>query len=184
MIDGIVLAGGYSSRANTNKMCLDFNGKPLIMNTIETMHQVCENIIVVTGYYHDELYSILSAFDYITIVYNEKFEEGMFSSIKKGVAQVENSFFIIPGDYPLVEKETYQLMLGVGKDLVVPSYQRKLGHPIFFDISYKKKLLITEKQNLKAFRNQFNFTILNVNDKGILQDIDDIQDYHRLIGKE
>ena len=71
MIDGIVLAGGYSSRTNTNKMCLEYNGKALILNTIETMHQVCQKIIVVTGYHHNELLSLLKELDFVKIVYNE-----------------------------------------------------------------------------------------------------------------
>lgn len=55
MIDGIVLAGGYSSRAKINKMMMLYKNKPLISQAIETMHQFCEVVIVVTGYYHDEM---------------------------------------------------------------------------------------------------------------------------------
>ena len=184
MYDGIVLAGGFSKRANTNKMLLDYNGKTLIQNTIETMHKVCQNIIVVTGFYHNDMKSIISKIDYVKIVYNKDYINGMFSSIKTGVSTTKNDFFIIPGDYPLVSIDTYNKMIEEDKDIVVPSFNKKLGHPIFFNKKFKEKIINTKFDNLKDFRNNYVFKIINVNDSGILFDIDSMEDYKKLIGKE
>ncbi len=62
IIEAIILAGGYSSRSNCNKMLLEFEGKPIIMHVIDTFKAVCSRVIVVTGHYHKELskyYAIL-----------------------------------------------------------------------------------------------------------------------------
>jgi molybdenum cofactor cytidylyltransferase len=184
MIYGIVLAGGFSSRAKTNKMILMYKGKELILHTIETMHTVCEKIIVVTGHYHKDLEMLLNDYDYVTIVYNESYELGMFSSIKKGVKRTNGDFFIIPGDYPLVKQETYEELLRLNKDIAVPSYNMKLGHPILFKHIYKEEISKTNLNNLKDFRNSYPFTILETNDPGILMDVDDLNDYNNLIGKD
>ncbi|MCK5732496.1 MAG: NTP transferase domain-containing protein [Tenericutes bacterium] len=184
MYDGIILAGGFSSRANTNKMSLEYKGKPLILNTIETMHEVCENIIVVTGHYHESMIELFFNIDYVKVVYNKHYSDGMFSSIKVGVLATSNSFFIIPGDYPNVEANTYNYMIEVDKPIVVPSYQNRLGHPILFDKSFRNKILTTDHSNLKDFRNDFNFGILEVDDSGILFDVDDLNDYKKLLRKE
>jgi len=184
MYDGIVLAGGFSSRAKTNKMFLDYRGKPLILNTIETMHEVCENIIVVTGHYHESMVVLFLNIDYVKVVYNKHYHDGMFSSIKAGVLATNNSFFVIPGDYPNVKANTYNYMIEANMPIVVPSYQNRLGHPIFFDKTFKNKILTTNHNNLKDFRNDFEFNILNVDDSGILFDVDDLNDYKKLLGKE
>ena len=184
MIDGIVLAAGFSSRAKTNKMLLEYHKKPIILHTIETMHQFCQRIIVVTGHYHTELVNYLKQYKFIEFVYNEGYEQGMFSSVKAGVLRTRNSFFIIPGDYPNVQSSTYRQIIDNLGSIVVPSYQNKLGHPIYFDHAYKNKILETKQENLKDFRNDYEFKIVNVNDPGILFDVDDQDDYKILIGKE
>ena len=184
MIDGIILAAGFSSRAKTNKMLLEYHKKPIILHTIETMHKVCDHIIVVTGHYHKETVERLKDFNYITFAYNKDYEKGMFSSIKTGVKETSNSFFIIPGDYPSVEVETYGMILKNNDDIIVPSFQNRLGHPIYFDKSFKERILETTHSNLKEFRNDFAFKIVSVNDPGILFDVDDLNDYKILKRKE
>ncbi len=184
MVDGIVLAGGFSSRAKTNKMILLYKDKELILHTIETMHSVCDKIIVVTGHYHSDMVSLLSGYNFIQIVYNENYELGMFSSIKKGVSKTQNDFFIIPGDAPKVLKSTYSEILSIKEGIVVPSYNMRLGHPIFFKKKFKEEILNTNHNNLKDFRNAHDFYILETQDSGILLDIDDLNDYNKLIGKD
>lgn len=176
MFDGIVLAGGYSSRFKQNKMCVDYHGKALILYAIESMHKFCENIIVVTGYYHDEIYECLKDIDYVKIIYNDNFSEGMFSSVKAGVNHVNHDFFIIPGDYPFVGFEVYK-KLSDSKGLIrVPSFDKRLGHPIFISKKLKNALLETELTNLKDFRNLYDFNIVEVEDELILKDIDTVED--------
>lgn len=184
MVDGIVLAGGFSSRAKTNKMFLKYKDKELILHAINSMNTICEKIIIVTGHYHKEIDSFFKPYKHVEIVYNESYVEGMFSSIKKGVSRTENSFFIIPGDYPLVLADTYKKILESTGDIRVPSYQMRLGHPIYFDSSYKQKILTSDSSNLKEFRNQYSFSIVSVDDPGILRDIDDLESYKKLIRED
>ncbi|OQX93360.1 MAG: hypothetical protein B6I17_03070 [Tenericutes bacterium 4572_104] len=181
MIDGIVLAGGYSSRAKINKMMMLYKNKPLISQAIETMHQFCEVVIVVTGYYHDEMNDFLKTYNFVKVIYNENYSEGMFSSIKKGVKEVANDFFIIPGDYPKIKPSTYKEILDTTGDIRVPSFNYHLGHPIFFKKEFKQKLLDTKYSNLKEFRNHYDFTIIEVFDDGVLIDVDYIKDLEKLI---
>lgn len=184
MVDGIVLAGGFSSRAKTNKMFLLYKNKEIILHAINTMNTVCQKIILVTGHYHKELDSFFDNYENIQIVFNEDYEKGMFSSIKKGVSKTENSFFIIPGDYPLVQDKTYREILNNTGKIRVPSYNMRLGHPIYFDQSFKEKILQSNISNLKDFRNQYDFSIINVDDPGILRDIDDLESYNNLIRED
>jgi molybdenum cofactor cytidylyltransferase len=184
MLDGIVLAGGYSSRFNKNKMCVDYKGLPLIVHTILTMHEVCEKIYVVTGHYHDEIKEVLRNYDYVETVYNRDYALGMFSSVKAGVTRINHNFFLIPGDYPLLGKEVYEKLLLGKEKLRVPSFEKHLGHPLYFDFSLKKEILNTKATNLKAYRDLCGFEIIDVDDPFILKDIDTEEDFLGINGKE
>lgn len=180
MTDGIILAGGYSSRLGKNKMNICFKGKSVIRHTIDQMQSVCDHIYVVTGFYHEEIKKDIEKIDGISLVYNADYEQGMFSSVRKGVECTKNDFFIIPGDYPLVSSNVYKKMLLGKRGIRVPSFSFKLGHPIFFEKSYRTKIVNTEQQHLKGFRNQFEYEIIEVDEEAILFDIDTIEDVIKL----
>jgi molybdenum cofactor cytidylyltransferase len=184
MTDGIILAGGYSSRLGQNKMNIIFKNKPVIIHTIKQMQAACENVYLVTGFYHDEIIQLVKDLDDIHVTYNPNYAQGMFSSIKHGVQYVQNNFFIIPGDYPLVDSEVYHKMKLGTQAIRVPSFSFKLGHPIYFDYSFKDKILNTQLTDLKSFRNQYDFEIINVNNSGILFDLDTSEDVNKLREKE
>ncbi len=48
----------------------------------------------------------------------------------------------------------------------------------------KNVLLQTDMENLKDFRNNHDFRIVEVEDQGILSDIDTISDLDKITGKE
>ncbi|MCF7923954.1 MAG: nucleotidyltransferase family protein [Candidatus Izimaplasma sp.] len=184
MVDGIVLAGGYSSRLGINKMSIFYKGEPVIVHTIKNMQKVCDRIIVVTGYYHKEISKIIQDIDSVEVVYNSNYQKGMFSSILTGIKKINNDFFIIPGDYPLVSETIYKKLLTGNKSIRVPSHNHKLGHPIFFEKQYRKLLLNTESDNLKSFRNNYDYEIINVEDASILFDVDTKNDVNKLKNRE
>ena len=183
MYEGIVLAGGYSSRFNKNKMCVDFKGEPLITHTIKTMLTICEKVYVVTGHYHTEIKKVLSEYKNVEIVYNLSYDLGMFSSVKAGVHHVEHDFFIIPGDYPLINKKTYLSLIKGSKGIRVPSYNKRFGHPLFISLGLKTELLNSDLKSLKEFRNKYDFEIIDVEDANILRDIDTLDDLKEIKGK-
>ncbi|PKL01313.1 MAG: molybdopterin-guanine dinucleotide biosynthesis protein A [Tenericutes bacterium HGW-Tenericutes-1] len=182
MAQGIILAGGYSSRIGQNKMTLSYLGEPLICHCIKSMTPFVTDIFVVTGHYHQELLPILEKIPKVSVIYNEIYHQGMFTSVLAGVNHVTEDFFIIPGDYPNVLSNTYESLLDNKAFISVPVYQNKKGHPLFI-----KKSLIDDLRkepldsNLKVFRNRYFYEEVTVNDAGILQDIDTLKDLEQLV---
>ncbi len=182
MAQGIILAGGYSSRIGQNKMSLIYQGMPLIHHAIQTMSPFVTEIFVITGHYHDELMQLLSGIKNIHLIYNENYPYGMFSSVKKGAMHVYEDFFILPGDYPIVKPSTYEALLNTSSPIAVPVYQGKRGHPIFLRKALIKPLIEEPlDSNLKIFRNRYEIQDISVDDEGILIDIDTINDHEQLI---
>ena len=183
MTEAIILAGGMSKRMTTNKMVLPFNGKPLIVNTVNTVLPFVSRVIVVTGRFHQAIASLFKDFEDVDCVYNAKYELGMFESIKTGVAVTKEDFLIVPGDLPLIQTDTYSSLLKETGLIRVVAHNGKKGHPLFISHTLKESLLNTPLPHLKAFRDQYSYKVIEVNDPGILLDIDTIEDYQELLKK-
>ncbi len=181
MTQAIILAGGFSSRAGMNKMTLPFRGKPLIGHAVACVAPFVDQIIVVTGRYHDDIVEVLSAYPNVTFVRNPLFEKGMFDSIKCGVGAASGDMLILPGDMPLIRPETVDALLRGTGDIRVPAYRKQTGHPIFLAARLRTRLLAADdSDDLRRFRDRIGCTVVQTDDPGILVDIDSIDDYRKL----
>lgn len=179
MAEGIILAGGESRRANTNKLLLQVNGKSIIRHTIDSMKPYVDKIIVVTGKYHDELLPYL--FD-VEVAHNEQYERGMFSSVLTGVEHVHDDFFIIPGDIAFVSGEVFEALLGGSFSLRVPAYKGKTGHPLYVSKKHINDLLAQNvSSNLKDFISNYEVEKIDVDDPYINIDLDTLDDFSFIV---
>ena len=115
------------------------------------------------------------------MIENKDYKLGMFSSVKTGVSVTDNDFFLIPGDYPLVSPDTIQELLKNDGEIKVPIYKGRKGHPIFISKSLIKGILEEPMDsNLKLFRDRHNVNYIEVDDEGILLDVDTLEDFNIL----
>jgi molybdenum cofactor cytidylyltransferase len=183
VVEGIILAAGFSSRAGTFKMALDFKGKSVIENCIEAMYEYCSQVFVVSGYKDYIIEDILkSKYNKLTIVKNPNYENGMFSSIREGVRHITgDKFFLTPGDYPIINKNTYRELLKQQGDIIIPCCNGKRGHPILINSLYKNEIINKrEYRTLRDLINEKGFDTMDVNDYGVLNDIDTMEDFQRI----
>ncbi|MEH6995609.1 nucleotidyltransferase family protein [Neobacillus drentensis] len=189
-MEAIVLAAGYSSRANAFKMTLSLGPMSVLEQTISKFEGICTRVIVVAGYQaeiiQEEINKINNNKAYsfqIKLVYNENFNLGMFSSIQKGCSEVKaGTSFITPGDCPLVKKETVQLVAEHNGNVVIPSFNYKGGHPIKLSCEVKQKILETNPaSNLRVVLDGYDKTYITVDDPGVLKDVDTPEDYQKVI---
>lgn len=185
-MEAIILAAGYSSRANAFKMTLPLGHMTVLEQTISKFEGLFRRVIIVAGFQaeiiQEEIAKISSKNAYsfqMKLVYNENFNQGMFSSIQKGCNEVNaQTFLITPGDCPLVKKETVQLIAEHKGNVVIPSFNYKGGHPIKLSSEVKQKILETNPEsNLRVVLNGFEKKYINVDDPGVLMDVDTPEDY-------
>ena len=189
-MEAIRLADGCSSRANAFKMTLPMGQMSVLEQTISKFEGLCSRVIVVAGFQaeiiQEEIAKIISENAYsfqIKFVYNENFNQGMFHSIQKGCNEVNApTFFITPGDCPLVKKETVQLLAKHKGNVVIPSFDYKGGHPIKLSSEVKQKILETNPEsNLRVVLGGYEKQYMNVDDAGVLMDVDTPEDYQKAI---
>lgn len=183
--EGVILAAGYSSRAGAFKPALDLGGQSVLEHCVLSMLDFCTKIYVVGGYKIDRIRQLLGHVDRTEVVDNPAYDQGMFTSVKEGLRHVTaQRAFLIPADYPLVKKETYRKMLATAGRVVVPTYHGRRGHPVLLDHSIISRILSDpDDSNLRTIIDLIGFETVEVDDEGILIDLDTPGDYRYILEK-
>ena len=182
-VDGVILAAGYSTRVGEFKPGLDLYGKTILQRTIASMSDLCKNIIVVGGHQVEIICELTKELPKVKVVENEHVELGMFSSVRRGVKEVTSDrFFIIPGDQPVVKKETFETLIGYNMDIVIPRYKGKKGHPALFASDCIPEILaMPDTEILRNYiHSKEDVKIVDVDDPGIGLDVDTMEDYEMI----
>jgi molybdenum cofactor cytidylyltransferase len=149
----IILAAGNSSRMGRPKQTLVYQGKTLLQHAIQAAVQSnCEPVFVVLGAYADEVSAEIHD-ESVIIIHNPKWQKGMASSIRAGIAELEkneeiDSVIIMLCDQPFVDtgllNSLVELQQTSNKDIVACSYHNTLGVPVLFSKAYFASLLELE----------------------------------------
>lgn len=181
MIQTIILAGGKSTRFTKNKMETLLQGKPILLHTITPFLKTTDRLTIVTGHYTVDYLKDFINLDDIDIVHNDKHELGMFSSVLKGVKNIKGDVLLLPGDYPNIKETTILKLLNEKGQIRVPTFKGRKGHPIYIEKSLVEVLKNEPiESNLKAFRNRHQVNYIEVDDEGVIQDIDYYEDFKKM----
>jgi molybdenum cofactor cytidylyltransferase len=150
MIGAVVIAAGESKRMGRNKLLIEIGGKPLVERVISFFDGVTDELVVVLGHKPEQAAPLLKKLG-VRWVVNEGYAEGMASSFKRGLKELENcdAVFLALGDQPFVDKNFLREAIktwGNGAKVVSPVHMGKKGHPVLFDKSLFGEILSLEKQ--------------------------------------
>lgn len=186
----IVLAAGESKRMGSPKMLLDFGGKTMIERVIDNV--ICpeiENVLVVLGAYSDEIKKRLEK-QAVTFCYNEKYKEGMLTSVQCGIRSVPphtEAVLVFQGDQPFIKKGIITELVNAyrqsKKGIVMPVHDGKRGHPLLIDKNYFGVVdTLNSSDGLRSLAALFPEDVLTVEteEPGILRDFDTIEEYNLL----
>jgi molybdenum cofactor cytidylyltransferase len=181
-VEGVVLAAGLSTRSGRWKMALPLGDKTVIERSIEGMYDVARRIWVVVGWQAKRMRTLLAPYAKVELVLNEEFRKGMFSSVRAGMARVRAPrFFLQPGDCAFVGSQVYAQMLAVASDIVIPTFESRKGHPVLFRGTLIPEILaLPEDAILRDYIARKGCTTVEVQDEGILLDIDTLEQYNTL----
>jgi len=191
---GVVLAAGESKRMKVQKLLLPFEGKTMIERVIENvMHSGVDNILVVAGSDYDEILEAIGHLP-VTTCYNNNYKQGMLSSVKCGVGALPENYdavLVFLGDQPMIPKQAVTMVIEAykssDKGIVIPTFQKKRGHPLLIDRRYREEIeKLEESEGLRDLAVKFAEDVLEIetNLPGILRDIDTREEYQDAINKK
>ncbi|MGI6020939.1 MAG: nucleotidyltransferase family protein [Lachnospiraceae bacterium] len=188
MIGGVILAAGFSSRMGQWKPLLPIGNTTFIKRLILQMREVgVEDIVVVTGYRHEELESHLIDEDVKCVCNEHFFETQMLDSVKLGISGLAKKYdriMLSPVDVVMSPKWIFEKVINTEADFVRPVYFGEPGHPVILNRSlYDYVLKYTGGRGLRGAveSSGMKITDLEVNEPSILLDADTPEDYEKVI---
>ena len=177
----------------TPKQLLPLGNATVLEWTLENLRRALpDEVILVLGSSADSIRKQLpgSAVEDIRIVINPDYEEGMSSSLRAGIAAVSanmNGALIVLADQPFVRPETLKRIVEEYRltqaQIVIPMHAGRRGNPVLLDRSVFGEVMALEGDiGCRAIfgRHRDGIVQVEVEDPGILLDIDNLEDYERL----
>ena len=190
-IGAVVLAAGCSRRMGRPKMILPWGETTVIAQVANVLLAAgVDDVLVVTGAERENVESALNGMP-VRTVFNPDFANGeMLLTLQVGLAALEGdaeAALVVLGDQPQIEISVVRSIIAAFNQgrgvVVVPSYQRRRGHPwllarFLWDALLELDPTVTMRQFLD--RQTSDIYYVNMNTLSILQDIDTPEDYQRL----
>jgi len=189
MICAIVLAAGRSRRMGVQKLLLPFGGKTVISHIVDQLlGSAVDKIFVVTGHQPERISGELSGRP-VCIVNNADYESGMLSSVRCGLHALPErcrTVLVAIGDQPSISTGLVDLMIrsfaAAEKNILVPCYDGRRGHPILFAAMYREEILTHyDDVGLRGLLHAYPDDVLEltVSTSCVLSDMDYPDDYRR-----
>ena len=144
----LLMAAGNASRFRTNKLLVDFDGKPLVQRAMEAIaRDRFAEIVVVTQY--PDVTHMAQKFGY-TCIQNDHPEWGAAYTIRLGTEALRrcNAIMYMVADQPLLEDVSVERLVDVWREhpcnIIAPSHDGRTGNPCIFPREFYDELMALE----------------------------------------
>lgn len=187
----IILAAGESSRMGEPKQLLRLNGKTLLRHAVEAASNAkIGPVIVVLGAFSDQIAQELNGLPIVKVI-NPDWQQGMGTSIRKGILEVQKNHddcqgaIIMLSDQPYVDSELLKILLHTyhtqHTSIVASAYKGILGVPAYFDSGCFALLAQLEGQiGARKFIQQHNTRVASIAFPLGNVDVDTPEDYAKV----
>lgn len=187
---GVLLAAGLGSRFDPdglhNKLLARMpDGTPVAYESAHRLLRVVPRVLAVVRPGSDALARLLNDAG-CDVVFASGAERGMGASLAAGIEASDDaeSWIVALADMPriaIATIETVSRALDDGASLVAPFYQGQRGHPVGFGSEHHDALLALDGDTgAKSLLMSQRVTRVDVDDPGILRDIDTPEDLRKM----
>lgn len=196
----ILLAAGRSNRmeGKRHKLLLPLGERTVLVRVVETIvASEAHPLVIVLGYQAEQMRAVLAPYTTqpgVTIVDNSDYQQGMSTSLRRGVATLlatspaTEGALIMLGDQPLMTPHIINTVIKTkrttGKHIVTPYYNGKRGNPTFFAASLFPELLemTGDEGGRKVIeRHPHDVTTLELSDSTANYDVDTWETYQQVL---
>jgi molybdenum cofactor cytidylyltransferase len=188
----IILAAGSSSRMGQSKQLLEIDNTSLLRKTVlSALACGVKNNYVVLGA-NAEAHKTTIADLPIQILINNEWNNGMGSSLKKGLSTATTvsptlaGAMILVCDQPMLTSQHLNNILekhiASEKGIVASAYKETSGVPAFFSNAFFEKLnALDDQHGAKKIIEEYPEAVQSVDFPGGEIDLDKIEDYHQFL---
>ncbi|MDH7446645.1 nucleotidyltransferase family protein [Aquimarina sp. 2201CG14-23] len=188
----IILAAGSSNRMGHPKQLLPWKNKSLIVNEIEKSLQLEQVItIVVLGANFEIIKKEIKDFA-VDIIYNQKWESGMGTSISCALQEALrkqqnfNGVLITLVDQPLIDKMYLESLISKfnqnQNSIVATTTGKKIGVPALFPNTYFSELIqLNDDYGARYVIKKYRDQVISMDGKDMTDDIDTIEEYKAML---
>jgi molybdenum cofactor cytidylyltransferase len=171
------------------KALLDYEGATFLDRLIGLFGPRCAHVVAVLGYNAESIAPRLARSAECILVMNPTPRRGQLCSLQCGLRALPGGLdgvFFHPVDLPAVSQATVGRMIDVfdeKADLVVPRFEGGHGHPVLLNRRLVPELaaLDPDRSAREVIRAHRATTVyVDVDDPGVVRDIDTPEDYRRL----
>ena len=184
-VHAVILAAGASARfGKGNKLLAEVEGRPMLQSVVEAVRAGgVDKTVVVTGRDHASISTLLRGYA-VKVALNERWREGMGTSLAKGVKELRGEkcagILVCLGDLPFLSSRIVGKVIGVfrqdgGERIVVPVVNGRRGHPVLFPVSYAIELgQLVGDEGARSILNRSENRLMEVevDSLEIVQDVD------------
>ncbi len=191
-IAGVVLAAGGASRYGRLKQLLEWQDQPLVRHAVLTALQAgLSPVLVVTGADADLVGQAVAGLP-VRQVYNEEWQRGQSTSMQAGLrvlpATIGGAMFLL-ADQPNIPPGLIQALVEAHSQslapIIAPLVDGQRGNPVLFDpLTFDDLMQVTGDTGGRQIFAKYPLRYVPWPDRAVLLDVDEPQDYARLIGEE
>ncbi len=178
----VLLAAGKSSRTTNMKQLHKVNGEYLINIQIKKLLSYGYKVAVVLGHDYQEIVDILD--EVVVVIHNKNYNDGMFSSVKKAVQELdEDAFIFCHIDRPIADKDVFEKLLKSDADVAVTYLHQKKAPPIMIKSTMKESLLSSKHKRLDYWiEENEKLELLHVEDEKVHYNANSDEELRRYFG--
>jgi molybdenum cofactor cytidylyltransferase len=188
----IILAAGKANRMGKPKQLLIYQGSSLIFHAVKIgLNSICKPIVVVLGAYSEQIKPEIDKLP-VQIVENPDWQTGMSSSIRAGIAAINQSnskldaVIIALADQPLISEAVFDRLIQSYQEtkniIIASAYDDIVGVPALFDCALFGELMQLEgDRGAKALMRKYRDEVLAIKIPEAGIDIDTPDDYEKLL---
>lgn len=183
MIDGIILASGFSKRMGENKLLLSLGSDTVVEKVILAAKASSLSRIILVC--RDEKLMEIGKNLGVTPIMNKNAILGQAESVKLGVAASEaDGYLFLAADQPYITPGFLDLLIErhliTGRGIIAPVLRNKIKMPILFSGRYKGDLLKVQGEH-GGFEiieeNPEDIEFVQVENEKLVADVDTLDDY-------
>jgi len=187
----ILLAAGRSQRMGAKKQLLPIQGRPAVARCLESLRDAqAAEIVLVVNPEADDIVEAAKDFP-VRVAVNEVPGSDMAASVMTGLACINREaagVLVCPCDHPLVRPKTIEAMISahvrMPDAIIIPVHRGRKGHPTLFPRALLEELGTGATMRDVIGRHHAKISLLNVDDEGVILDMDTPEDYRRILDRD